>query len=136
MIRFFATILITTFALISNVQAGADGDLILKKNKPSEIKDCSEKFNRATFAFNKALDGIVFQPVASVYRTLPKPLRKGVSNSLDNLSNLVTIPNNILQGDFKEAGINTGRFIVNTTIGVLGIFDVAHQLGLLSLIHI
>ena len=115
MIRFFATILITTFALISNVQAGADGDLILKKNKPSEIKDCSEKFNRATFAFNKALDGIVFQPVASVYRTLPKPLRKGVSNSLDNLSNLVTIPNNILQGDFKEAGVNTGRFIVNTT---------------------
>ena len=83
-----------------------------------------------TFAFNQALDGIVFKPVASVYRTLPKPLRKGVSNSLDNLSNLVTIPNNILQGDFKEAGVNTGRFIVNTTIGVLGIFDVAHQLGL------
>ena len=130
MIRFFATILITTLALTSNIHAGSDGDLILKKNKPSEIKDCSEKFNRATFAFNQALDGIVFKPVASVYRTLPKPLRNGVSNSLDNLSNLVTIPNNILQGDFKEAGVNTGRFIVNTTIGILGIFDVAHQLGL------
>ena len=82
MIRLIATILITTLALTSNIQAGADGDLILKKNKPSEIKDCSEKFNRATFAFNKALDGIVFKPVASVYRTLPKPFRKGVSLTL------------------------------------------------------
>ena len=130
MIRFFATILITTLALTSNIQAGADGDLILKKNKPSEIKDCSEKFNRATFAFNKALDGIVFKPVASVYKTLPKPLRKGVSNSLDNLSNLVTIPNNILQGDLVKAGVNTGRFLINTTVGVLGIFDVAQALGI------
>ena len=65
-----------------------------------------------------------------MYKTLPKTLRSGVSNSLDNLSNLITIPNNILQGDFKEAGVNTSRFIVNTTIGVLGIFDVAHQIGL------
>ena len=130
MIRFFAVILITTLALTSNIQAGSDGDLILKKNKPSEIKDCSEKFNRATFAFNQALDGIVFEPVASVYRTLPKPLRKGVSNSLDNLSNLVTIPNNLLQGDFALAGVNTGRFLVNTTFGILGLVDVAQYLGM------
>ena len=130
MIRLFATILITTLALTSSVQAGADGNLILKKNEPSKIEDCSERFNRATFAFNQALDGIVFKPVASMYKTLPKTLRSGVSNSLDNLSNLITIPNNILQGDFKEAGVNTSRFIVNTTIGVLGIFDVAHQIGL------
>ena len=67
MIRFFATILITTLALTSNIQAGADGDLILKKNKPSEIEDCSEKFNRATFAFNQALDGIVFKPIEVIY---------------------------------------------------------------------
>ena len=45
------------------------------------------------------------------------------------MSNLVTIPNNILQGDFKEAGINTGRFAINTTLGILGIFDVATQMG-------
>ena len=130
MIKKLSIILITTFALNLNVYAASDGDLILKKNDPSEIKDCSESFNRATFSFNKALDGIIFKPVSSVYRKLPSPLKKGVSNSLDNLSNLITIPNNILQGDFKTAGINTGRFVINSTIGVLGLVDVAHQLGM------
>ena len=86
--------------------------------------------NRATFAFNQALDGIIFKPVASVYKKIPSPLRTGVSNSLDNLSNLVTIPNNILQGDLKLAGINTGRFLINTTVGILGIFDVAQAIGI------
>ena len=123
-------ILITTLTLTLNSQAASDGELLLKKNQPSEIKDCFEKLNRATFAFNKALDGIVFKPVASAYRVLPSPVKTGVSNSLDNLSNLVTIPNNILQGDFAEAGVNTGRFIINTTVGVLGIVDVASYLGI------
>jgi len=123
-------IIITTLTLTLNAQAASDGELLLKKNQPSEIKDCFEKLNRATFAFNKALDGIVFKPVASAYRVLPSPVKTGVSNSLDNLSNLVTIPNNILQGDFREAGVNTGRFIINTTVGVLGIVDVASYLGI------
>ncbi len=123
-------ILITTLTLTLNTQAASDGELLLKKNQPSEIKDCFEKLNRATFAFNKALDGIIFKPVASAYRVLPSPVKSGVSNSLDNLSNLVTIPNNILQGDFKEAGVNTGRFVINTTVGVLGIIDVASYLGI------
>ena len=130
MIRKFAVILITTCALTLNVQASSDGDLILKKNDPTEIKDCFEKVNRATFAFNQALDGIIFKPVSSVYRTFPSPIKNGVSNSLDNLSNLVTVPNNILQGDFTEAGINTGRFLINTTVGILGLVDVAQYLGL------
>ena len=52
-----------------------------------------------------------------------------MSNSLDNLSNLVTIPNNILQGDFSAAGVNTGRFAINTTVGILGLVDVAQMLG-------
>ena len=130
MLKKFIIILITTLALTLNVLAGTDGELILKKNQPSEIKDCSEKFNRATFAFNQALDGAIIKPVAIVYRKLPSPLRTGVGNSLDNLSNLITIPNNILQGDFAKAGVNTGRFVLNTTVGILGIFDVAHQFGL------
>ena len=67
--------------------------------------------------------------VAKTYRTLPSPVRMGTSNALDNLSNLVTIPNNILQGEFKKAGVNTGRFIVNTTVGVVGIFNVAQKMG-------
>ena len=68
--------------------------------------------------------------MASVYKKLPSPLKSGVSNSLDNLSNLVTIPNNLLQGDLALAGINTGRFLVNSTIGVLGLIDVAQHLGM------
>ena len=130
MIKKIVIILFTTFALTLNVSAGSDGELILKKNEPSEVKDCFEKINRVTFKFNQALDGMIFQPVASLYRKLPSPAKTSVSNSLENISHLATIPNNLLQGDFKQAGINTGRFIVNTTLGILGIFDVAQYLGL------
>ena len=129
----FKKIIITSISIIMltfNVNAGSDGELILKKNQPAEIKDCFENLNRATFAFNQALDGILFKPVASAYRILPSPVRSGVSNSLDNLSNLVTIPNNIIQGDLKKAGLNTGRFIINTTVGILGFIDVAEHIGL------
>ena len=129
MLKKIAIILITTLALTVNTHAGSDGELLLKKNDPSNVKDCFEGLNRATFAFNQALDGVLFEPVAKAYRVLPSPVRTGVENSLNNLSHLVTIPNNILQGDFKEAGINTGRFVINTTIGILGIFDAATQMG-------
>ena len=94
-----------------------------------EVKDCFEKLNRATFAFNMALDKVLFRPVAAGYRKLPSPVRAGTSNALNNISNLVTIPNNILQGDFKAAGNNSIRFIINTTIGIVGIFDPANALG-------
>ena len=129
----FKKLLITItilFLSLLNANAGSDGELILKKNQPSEVKDCFESLNRATFAFNQVLDGVLFKPAASMYRILPSPVKTGVSNSLDNLSNLVTIPNNILQGDFKMAGVNSGRFIVNTTIGILGLIDVANHLGM------
>ena len=75
------------------------------------------------------MDKIIFKPVSSVYRVLPSPVKNGVSNSLNNLSNVVTIPNNILQGEFALAGLNTGRFLINTTVGVLGLIDVATYLG-------
>ena len=129
MIKKLLVILITTLALTFNVNASSDGELLLKKNEPAEVEDCFEGFNRASFALNQGLDKIIFKPVASVYRVLPSPVKTGVSNSLDNLSNVVTIPNNILQGEFSKAGINTGRFIINTTVGVLGLIDVATYLG-------
>ena len=130
MIYKYLIILITIIGLNSKAIAGDDGQLLLKKNDPSEVKDCFEGLNRATFAFNQALDKVIFKPVSTAYRVLPSPVKSGVSNSLDNLSNLVTIPNNILQGDFKKAGTNTVRFLVNTTIGVLGIFDAAEAAGI------
>ena len=130
MIKKLLLILITTLTLNTLANAGSDGELILKKNEPSEIKDCFEGLNRATFAFNQTLDGAIFKPIAKVYRMLPSPARTGVSNSLNNLSHLTTIPNNLIQGDLKTAGKNTGRFIINTTIGILGLMDVAQHFGL------
>ena len=129
MVKKFLITLITTIALTVNVSASSDGELLLKKNNPTEVKECWESFNRASFALNQGLDKIIFKPIASVYRTLPTPVKSGVSNSLDNLSNVVTIPNNILQGDFGKAGENTVRFIINTTVGILGLVDVATLIG-------
>jgi phospholipid-binding lipoprotein MlaA len=129
MFKKFLIISVILSSTALNVNASSDGELLLKKNQPSEVKDCFEGINRATFKFNQFLDGVVFEPVAKTYRYLPSPIRSGVSNSLNNLSNLVTIPNNILQGEFTKAGTNTGRFVINTTVGVLGIFDVAEKIG-------
>ena len=129
MLKKIAIIIITTLTLTMNVNAASDGDLILKKNNPAEIEDCSEGFNKASFALNQGLDKAIFKPVASLYRKLPSPIKSGTSNVLDNLSNLVTIPNNILQGEFRKAGVNTGRFVINTTIGILGLADVAEVMG-------
>ena len=122
------SISVITFFIFTNAFAGADGELELsKKSKP--VKDCFEPINRVTFAVNQGLDKVIFKPVAKGYRVLPSPVRTGVSNALDNLSNLVTIPNNVLQGELKKAGVNTGRFVINTTIGIVGLFDVAQNLG-------
>ena len=123
---FFVIILLST-----NAFAASDGDLeISKKNKTNKItNDCFEPLNRATFSLNQGLDKIIFKPIAKGYRTLPSPIRSGTGNVLDNLSNLITIPNNVLQGELGKAGINTGRLLVNSTIGILGIFDVAESLG-------
>ena len=129
MFKKITVIVITTFALITSVNASSDGELLLKKNNPAQVKECWEGFNRASFALNQGLDKVIFKPVASVYRKLPTPIKSGVSNSLDNLSNVVTIPNNILQGEFAKAGVNTGRFVINTTAGILGLFDVASKMG-------
>lgn len=123
--------LILLIALIASITLNSYADnKIINKNDPSEVKDCFEKINRVTFSLNMALDNIIFEPVAKAYKVLPSPVRSGVNNSLSNLSNLVTIPNNLLQGEFKKAGNNTGRFVINTTIGVLGFIDVAEKIGL------
>ena len=87
MIKRFCIIFITTLALTLNASAASDGELLLsKKNDPTQVKECWEGFNRASFALNQGLDKIIFKPVASVYRKLPTQIKNGVSNSLDNLS--------------------------------------------------
>ena len=127
MLKIFKFIIIIIF-LSTNAIAGSDGKLELsKKSKP--IKDCFEPLNRATFSLNQGLDKAFFKPIAKGYRNLPSPIKNGTGNVLDNLSNLITIPNNVLQGDFKLAVVNTGRLVINSTVGILGIIDVANDLG-------
>ena len=116
------------FILATNAYAGSDGKLELSK-KTETVKDCFEPLNRATFSFNQGLDKAIFKPVAKSYSKLPPSIRRGTGNVIENLSSLITIPNNILQGDVKTALINTGRLVINTTIGVLGIIDVADNMG-------
>ncbi len=129
MLRKLTITIISVFLLAFNANAGSDGELVLKKDQPEKIKDCFEKLNRATFAFNQGLDKAIIKPIAKGYRNLPDPIQKGTSNAVKNLSNLITIPNNVLQGDIKTAIINTARLAVNTTVGLLGTIDVANKMG-------
>ena len=121
--------LIISLMLVSSASADTDGQNSLSKKNPGKVKDCFENLNRATFSLNQGLDKVIFKPVAKSYRSLPSPIRSGTSNALINISSLITIPNNILQGEFKTAGVNTGRFVLNTTLGIIGIFDVAEKMG-------
>ena len=130
MLKKLAIIVISIFLFSLNANAGSDGELkINKESQPKEIKDCFEKLNRATFAFNQGLDKALIKPLAEGYRNLPDPVQRGTSNAVKNLSTLITIPNNVLQGDVKSALINTGRLVINTTVGLLGTIDVANKMG-------
>ena len=125
------TIILSLISLMLtfSVSADTDGENALSKKKSGPVKDCFENINRATFALNQGLDKVIFKPVAKGYRSLPSSIRTGTGNALQNLSSLITVPNNVLQGDFRKAGINTGRFAINTTVGILGIFNVAKKMG-------
>ena len=127
--KIFIVIILAIFLPLSAI-AGSDGENTLSKKQNKPVKDCFEGLNRGIFAFNKVIDDIVFEPLAKGYRLLPSPIRAGTSNVLDNLSNLVTIPNNVLQGQIGTAGINSLRLVINSTIGVLGIFDPASSFGI------
>ena len=124
-------ILIFLSSLISfSAHAGSEGQEELSKKSSTEVKDCFEGINRGIFAFNQALDASIFEPLAKGYRLLPSPIRSGTSNFISNLSLVVTVPNNVLQGDMGLAGKNTARFVVNSTVGILGLFDPATKMGL------
>ena len=129
MIRYLIITLFSAFLFTSNASAGSNGEIDLKNNQTKEVKDCFEPLNRATFSFNQGLDKAIIKPIAKGYRKLPDSVQSGTSNALKNLSNLITIPNNILQGDIKSAFINTARLALNTTVGLLGTIDVANKVG-------
>ena len=95
------------------------------------ISDPLEGMNRFVFDMNPRLDRHAGQPAATAYKdTVPQTVRGGLHNLLDNLSGPVNVANDLLEVQFENAGIAAGRFIVNTTIGVAGIFDVATRWGM------
>ena len=93
-------------------------------------EECFEKTSRAIFNFNMALDDIVLEPIAKGYNKLPSPVKKGTSNFTSNIGTLLSIPNNILQGDLKQLGHSVGSFAINTTVGILGFLNPAERIGL------
>ena len=114
-IKFFITILAFTLLLAQNGRAA---------------EECFEKTSRAMFKFNLALDDIVLEPLAKGYNKLPSPIRSGTSNFTSNIGTLLSIPNNILQGNLKQLGHSVGSFAINTTVGILGFLNPAERMGL------
>ena len=112
----------------SNYQSTPDTQV---NNLDYSIYDPWEKFNRKIFAFNDAIDTYAVKPLAKGYQFVtPDPLEEGFSRVFSNLGELVNIANDLLQGKFKQATNDTGRFLINSTVGLGGFFDVADNLGL------
>ena len=89
-----------------------------------------EGYNRKVFAFNTGMDKVV-RPIAVGYdKIMPDPFQRGVGNFFRNLDAPVTLVNQILQGKFKQSGSTLGRFLLNSTVGLLGFFDVATKIGM------
>jgi phospholipid-binding lipoprotein MlaA len=114
-------------ALLAAALAGMLGGCATSGNP----KDPVEGFNRAMFAFNEGLDTVLIKPVAKGYdAVLPTPVRTGVTNFFGNIADLFIGVNNLLQGKPGQAASDIGRVLINSTVGILGIFDVATEAGL------
>jgi phospholipid-binding lipoprotein MlaA len=99
-------------------------------SKP-EPRDPWERFNRATFKFNDALDRAILRPTARAYvKVTPRVVRTGVSNFFSNLETTTVLVNDVLQGKLRAAGHDTARLLLNTTLGLGGLFDPATAAGL------
>ena len=81
-------------------------------NKLGATEECFEGVSRSVFKFNMAFDDILLEPVAKGYNKLPKPIQKGTSNFTSNIATLLSIPNNLLQGNLKQFAHSTGSFFI------------------------
>jgi phospholipid-binding lipoprotein MlaA len=94
-------------------------------------RDPFEKSNRRIYAFNQGFDKVFWHPIATFYKQFtPWPLRKGISNAYNNIAMLPTVANDILQLEFAHTAKDSWRFIINSTVGVAGLVDVAKHAGL------
>ena len=112
-------LIIFSIFLVFSVNANAQTD-----------KECFEKVSRGIFKFNQGFDNAILEPIAKGYNKLPEPIRKGTSNFTSNVATLLSIPNHLLQGEIRSAGHATGSFLINTTVGVLGLGNPAALMGL------
>ena len=92
--------------------------------------ECFEKLSRGIYKFNKGFDKAILRPIARSYNKLPDPIKKGTGNFTSNLATLLTVPNHILQGQWREAGESTASFAINSTVGILGFGNPAAKMGL------
>lgn len=98
---------------------------------PTEYPDPIEKVNRGTFAFNRQVDRWILDPVTRAYRfVVPKPVRLALARVFVNLGSTSTLANDLLQLEWKDAGVTSARLVLNTTFGIAGLFDVAAKIGL------
>lgn len=125
--------LVLSLALLSapaSIAWGSNHDIDEEEQTTDSI-DPFEDFNRAVFAFNEALDAVILLPLAKIYRAIfPKPIRDTFRNFMRNLNAPFILANDILQGEGERAGRTLSRFLVNTTLGVGGLFDAAAGMGL------
>ena len=96
----------------------------------NEIYDPFEPINRAIFSFNNVADRVILEPIAKGYKKIPSPIQGGLNNFFSNLRAPLVVVNQLLQGQGKNAVQSSGRFIINSTVGVFGLFDVAEKVGL------
>ena len=92
--------------------------------------ECFEGVSRAIFKFNMAFDDVILEPIAKGYNKLPNPIKVGTSNFTSNIATLLSIPNNLLQGNMRQLGHSAGSFIINTSVGILGFLNPAEKMGL------
>ena len=104
--------------------------MFFQATNANSAEECFEKTSRAIFKFNMALDDIVLEPISKGYNKLPSPVRTGTSNFTSNIGTLLSIPNNILQGNLTQLGHSVGSFAINTTVGGLGFLNPAEKIGL------
>mgnify|MGYP005641354217 CR=1 FL=1 len=93
-------------------------------------EECFEKTSRAVFKFNMALDDALLEPISEGYNKLPDPIKIGTSNFTSNIGTLLSIPNNLFQGNFEQLGHSIGSFVINSSVGILGILNPAKKIGL------
>jgi phospholipid-binding lipoprotein MlaA len=98
-------------------------------SNPTSKRDPLEPMNRGIYQFNDNVDRAVIKPVATGYRKLPDPVRTGVGNFFGNLGDVLIIANDLLQFKMSQAASDATRLVVNTTVGLCGIFDVATKWG-------